>query len=55
MSLFTRTFLPYDGNAKIPVIKISAEGENRGMILIHGGFDAFLEEWYFMMKYLSTT
>ncbi len=48
-----RTFIPYTENGKIPVIKINAKNERRGTIVIHGGFDSFIEEWYFVMEYLS--
>ncbi|MEL7648143.1 MAG: alpha/beta fold hydrolase [Sedimentibacter sp.] len=50
-----RTFIPYAENSKIPVIKINAKNERRGTIVIHGGFDSFIEEWYFMMEYLSAS
>lgn len=48
-----RIFILYTDNAKIPVIKVNAKNERKGTIVIHGGFDSFIEEWYFMMKYLS--
>lgn len=44
--------IPYDGGTVIPVIKMHAEDVCRGTILLHGGFDSFIEEWYFMMRYL---
>jgi pimeloyl-ACP methyl ester carboxylesterase len=44
--------IPYEG-AFLPTIKVSPQGEKKGTILIHGGFDSFLEEWYLMMKYLA--
>lgn len=50
-----RTFIPYKENAQIPVIKINAKHERKGTIVIHGGFDSFIEEWYFMMEYLSAS
>jgi len=37
----------------LPVLKVPAMGEKKGTIVMHGGFDSFIEEWYFMMKYLS--
>ncbi len=37
----------------LPAIKVSPAGEKKGTILLHGGFDSFLEEWYLMMKYLA--
>lgn len=48
-----RTFIPYTEDTKIPVIKINAKNERRGTIVIHGGFDSFIEEMYFMMEYMS--
>lgn len=44
--------IPYNGSY-LPAIKISPVGEKKGTILLHGGMDSFLEEWYFMMKYLA--
>jgi len=44
--------VPYQ-NSFLPAIKVSPQEEKKGTILIHGGFDSFLEEWYLMMKYLA--
>jgi len=44
--------IPY-GNAFLPAIKISPTPEKKGTIIIHGGFDSFIEEFYSMMKYFS--
>jgi len=44
--------IPYEGSY-LPTIKVSPAGEKKGTILLHGGFDSFLEEWYLMMKYLA--
>ena len=44
--------IPYKSGF-LPAIKVPAETEKLGTILLHGGFDSFLEEWYLMMKYLS--
>lgn len=44
--------IPYK-DSYLPAIKVSLAGEKKGTILLHGGFDSFLEEWYLMMKYLA--
>lgn len=49
---FERLKVPY-GDAFLPVLKVPAKGAMKGHILMHGGFDSFVEEWYLMMKYLS--
>ena len=51
----TRVFIPYHDSAEIPVIITAAEGQKKGTILLHGGFDSFIEEWYLVMKYLSAS
>ena len=49
---FERFKVPYN-ESFLPVIKLPAKVKNKGTIVMHGGFDSFIEEWYFMMKYLS--
>lgn len=49
---FERTKVPYAGSF-LPVLKIQAAGSKKGTIVMHGGFDSFVEEWFFMLKYLS--
>jgi len=49
---FKKEMIPYE-NGFIPVIRFVAIGQKKGTILIHGGFDSFIEEWFFMMKYLA--
>ena len=49
---FERFRVPYN-ESFLPVIKVPAEEDTRGTIVMHGGFDSFIEEWYFMIKYLS--
>ena len=34
-------------------MRIPPAGKKLGTIVIHGGFDSFLEEWYFIMKFLA--
>jgi pimeloyl-ACP methyl ester carboxylesterase len=43
--------VPYK-NAFLPAMKIPAENK-RGTIVMHGGFDSFIEEFYSWMTYLS--
>ena len=47
-----RLKIPYE-SAFLPSIKVSSVKEKKGTILLHGGMDSFLEEWYLMMKYLA--
>lgn len=49
---FKREMIPYE-IGKIPVIRFEAIGQKKGTILLHGGFDSFVEEWFFMLKFLS--
>ena len=49
---FKRFEIPYEAS-NLSAIKIFADGEKKGTILLHGGMDSFLEEWYLMMKYLA--
>lgn len=44
--------VPYEG-ACLPTLRLLPASERKGTILIHGGFDSFIEEWYSMMKYFS--
>ncbi|MBU1343089.1 MAG: alpha/beta hydrolase [Proteobacteria bacterium] len=44
--------VPYETVA-LPAIKLKTTGEKKGTIVIHGGFDSFIEEWYSPMRYFS--
>lgn len=44
--------VPYDG-ALLPALRIPSTSKKKGVILLHGGFDSFIEEWYSIMKYFS--
>jgi pimeloyl-ACP methyl ester carboxylesterase len=45
--------VPYQ-NGFLPAIRIPAAGEKkRGTIIIHGGFDSFMEEFYSWMRFFS--
>ncbi len=47
-----RCQVPYESTF-LPALRISTISGKKGTILIHGGFDSFIEEWYSMMKYFS--
>lgn len=49
---YKREMIPYE-NAQIPILRFNAVGKKKGTILLHGGFDSFVEEWFFILKYLS--
>ncbi len=43
---FERHRVPYEG-AYLPALRLAAQqGPAQGTIVIHGGFDSFIEEWY---------
>jgi len=44
--------VPYN-ETFLPAMKIPAIGERKGIIVMHGGFDSFIEEFYFWMRYFS--
>lgn len=44
--------VPYE-NSFLSAIKIFSSVARRGTIVLHGGFDSFIEEFYSMMKYFS--
>lgn len=44
--------VPYS-NAVLPAIKIRAVRDKKGTIVMHGGFDSFIEEFYSWMRYFS--
>lgn len=47
-----RFHVPYE-NSFLSAIKIPSSKESKGTIVLHGGFDSFIEEFYSMMKYFS--
>ncbi|MCK4350001.1 MAG: alpha/beta fold hydrolase, partial [Candidatus Krumholzibacteria bacterium] len=48
-----RFTVPYD-DAALPALKISASGEaTKGTIVMHGGFDSYIEEFYSWMRFFS--
>ncbi|MFC2169943.1 alpha/beta hydrolase [Acidobacteriota bacterium] len=44
--------IPYN-NTFLPAIKIQPVGKKKGSIVIHGGFDSFIEEFYSWMRFFS--
>lgn len=47
-----RFTVPYD-HAFLLAIRIAPSGRKKGTIVLHGGFDSFIEEFYSMMKSFS--
>ena len=47
-----RFSVPY-GDGFLPVLRIPAAGEKKSTIVMHGGFDSFIEEFYSMMRFFS--
>jgi pimeloyl-ACP methyl ester carboxylesterase len=47
-----RLKVPYNG-AFLPVIRVLPSGMKKRTILLHGGFDSFIEEFYSMIQYFS--
>jgi pimeloyl-ACP methyl ester carboxylesterase len=45
--------IPYKAGY-LPAIRLSPEKEEKGTIILHGGFDSFIEEFYYLIKYLKT-
>ncbi len=37
----------------LPAMRVNSMGESKGTILMHGGFDSFIEEFYSMMQFFS--
>ena len=49
---FEKFEIPYEGG-RLPALRIGREN-TRGTILVHGGFDSFMEEFYLQFKRLLT-
>ena len=47
-----RCEVPYE-DVKLPVIIARAKGEEKDIILLHGGNDSYFEEFFFPMRYLA--
>ena len=44
--------IPYE-EGFLPAIRIAPIGKKIGTLIVHGGFDSFIEEWYSPMRYFS--
>ena len=47
-----RITIPYT-DTFLPAIRVSASGNKKGTIVMHGGFDSFIEEFYSWMRYFA--
>ncbi|MGD2122491.1 MAG: alpha/beta fold hydrolase [Gemmatimonadota bacterium] len=47
-----RIEIPY-GDSSLPAIDLPPKGSSQGTILLHGGYDSFIEEFYSLMWYFS--
>jgi pimeloyl-ACP methyl ester carboxylesterase len=47
-----RLRVPYNG-AFLPAIRVPTAGTKKGTIVMHGGFDSFIEEFYSLMRYFA--
>ena len=46
--------IPYR-ESMLPAIAVEPEGKPRGTIILHGGYDSFIEEFYSMMQYFAAS
>jgi pimeloyl-ACP methyl ester carboxylesterase len=44
--------VPYNG-AFLPALKLAPVGKKKGCLVMHGGFDSFIEEFYSWMRFFS--
>jgi pimeloyl-ACP methyl ester carboxylesterase len=49
-----RMQVPFRG-ASLPAVAVRPEGKPRGTIILHGGYDSFIEEFYSMMRYFAAS
>jgi pimeloyl-ACP methyl ester carboxylesterase len=49
-----RIQIPY-GESMLPAIVVEPEGKLRGTIILHGGYDSFIEEFYSLMQYFAAS
>ena len=49
-----RIQIPYR-ESMLPAIAVEPEGKPRGTIILHGGYDSFIEEFYSMMQYFAAS
>lgn len=51
---FERFDIPYP-DGKLPAMRLTPPGAKKGTILMHGGFDSFIEEFYSWAVYFANT
>jgi pimeloyl-ACP methyl ester carboxylesterase len=49
-----RLKIPF-GKSTLPAIVVQPEGEPKGTIVLHGGYDSFIEEFYSLMHYFRAS
>lgn len=49
-----RIQVPYE-SAFLPAMTIEPAGTSKGTIVVHGGYDSFIEEFYSMMRYFAAS
>ncbi len=49
-----RIQIPY-GESSLPAIGVMPRGSPKGTIVIHGGYDSFIEEFYSLMRFFATS
>jgi pimeloyl-ACP methyl ester carboxylesterase len=49
---YERLTVPY-ASGYLPVLHIAPQGAKIGTLVLHGGFDSFIEEWYYVLKYFA--
>ena len=47
-----RILVPF-GDASLPALAIGPDATPKGTIILHGGYDSFIEEFYSMMRYFA--
>ncbi|MEE4176079.1 MAG: alpha/beta fold hydrolase [Bacteroides sp.] len=50
---YQRHLIPYE-NALLSALRINPKGDRKGTLVIHGGFDSLIEEFYSMMWYFAS-
>lgn len=50
--LVERLEAPYE-DVRLPILHVEPEGARKGVILLHGGNDSYMEEFFFPMLYLA--
>jgi len=48
-----KRFKTHYRDSYLPGIRVELDGKKKQVIVLHGGFDSFIEEFYLMMKYFA--